>query len=308
MVKMRRNGLFVLIVKQSSKTKNILVTGANGQLGGELRRLAPSTPWRFVFTDVTEIKGRETVYLDITNPRAVDIICESEDIDVIINAAGYTNVDKAEDDPTTADLLNHLAPQYLAETARRRGALLVHVSTDYVYGGDSSVPYPEDYPPAPAGVYGATKLQGDQAVTGSACRHYIFRTSWLYSPYGRNFVKTMRQLTQDRDSLAVVFDQVGTPTYAADLAGTILKAVGSDAPSGIYHYSDEGVCSWYDFACAIRDLSGNDCEIRPCHSDEFPSKVRRPHYSVLDKTKVKKTFGIAIPHWYESLKKCIDRL
>lgn len=287
---------------------NILVTGANGQLGNELRRLSATVRHRFIFTDVTEVKGVETVYLDITNPAAIDIICTSEDVDVIINAAGYTNVDKAEDDPSNAGLLNHKAPAFLAAAAKKRGALLVHVSTDYVYGGDASVPYKESYPPSPSGVYGATKLQGDEAVVKSGCRYYIFRTSWLYSPYGKNFLKTMRSLTAEKDSLKVVFDQVGTPTYAADLAAAILRAVDSDAPYGVYHYSNEGVCSWYDFACAIRDLSGNSCNIQPCHSGEFPSKVKRPHYSVLDKTKVKKALGIEVPHWYESLKKCIDRL
>lgn len=284
------------------------MTGANGQLGMELRRLSANMRDRFIFTDVSETRGLETVYLDVTNREALRIIAESEEIDAIINAVGYTDTEKAESDPVTAGLINSTAPQYLAEVARERGALLIHVSSDYVYGGEAFQPYREDYPTAPQGVYAATKLQGDLAVMASGCRYYIFRTSWLYSPHGKNFVKTMKRLTAEKDSLKVVFDQVGTPTYAADLAECILKALSVDAPSGVYHFSDEGVCSWFDFACAIRDLSGNQCDIQPCRSDEFPSKVRRPHYSVLDKSKVRNAFGITIPHWYDSLVKCIERL
>ena len=289
---------------------NILVTGANGQLGTEMRSRAAGSPDRCIFTDVTSLPGVETVYLDITDRDAVRLICDSEKVDVIVNCAAYTNVDKAEEDYQMADLLNHRAPDILAAVAAETGAHLIHISTDYVFQGDIPLPCREDWPVHPNGVYGATKLQGELAVQASGCSWQIFRTAWLYSPYGKNFVKTMRQLTAERSQLKVVFDQVGTPTYAADLAELIFKVITSRQmdKGGIYHFSDEGVCSWYDFACAIRDLSGNTCDIRPCHSDEFPSKVRRPHFSVLDKTKVRETFGIEVPHWYASLKKCMERL
>ena len=289
---------------------NILVTGANGQLGTEMRNVSSGGDDRYIFTDVSSPKGVDTVYLDITNVDAIRLIAESEKVDVIVNCAAYTNVDKAEDDYATADLLNHVAAGNLAKVAAERGAVLIHISTDYVFQGDRSIPCREDWPTEPLGVYGVTKLQGEKAVLASGCKYLIFRTAWLYSPYGKNFVKTMRSLTAEKDSLSVVFDQVGTPTYAKDLATLIFKVIQERMldKTGTYHFSDEGVCSWYDFACAIRDLSGNFCDIRPCHSDEFPSKTRRPHFSVLDKTLVKKTFGITIPHWYSSLKDCISRL
>ena len=288
----------------------ILVTGANGQLGTEMRNLAAGTDHAWIFTDVSRLPGVETVYLDITNLEAVRLICKSEKVDVIVNCAAYTNVDKAEEDVVMADLLNHRAAGNLATVAAETGATLIHISTDYVFGGDAPHPCREDWPTDPLGVYGATKLQGELAVQGSGCKYLIFRTAWLYSPYGKNFVKTMRMLTKERPSLKVVFDQVGTPTYAADLAGLIVKVIEEEMldRTGVYHFSDEGVCSWYDFACAIRDLSGNTCDISPCHSDEFPSKVHRPAFSVLDKTRVKSTFGVTVPHWYESLKLCIGRL
>lgn len=289
---------------------NILVTGANGQLGTEMRNVAAGGADRYIFTDVSRLPGVETVYLDITHRDAVRLICESEQVDAIVNCAAYTDVDRAEDDYAMADLLNHRAPENLATVAAERGAALVHISTDYVFHGDRTEPCREDWPVDPLGVYGATKLAGERAVQASGCRYLIFRTAWLYSPYGRNFVKTMRELTATRDTVKVVFDQVGTPTYAADLAVLLHQVIteGRLGETGIYHYSNEGVCSWYDFACAIRDLSGNVCDIRPCHSDEFPSKVQRPHFSVLDKSKVKAVFGVAVPHWYDSLRKCIDRL
>lgn len=287
----------------------ILVTGANGQLGTEMRNLA-SRKHSWIFTDVSRLPGVETVYLDITNLEAVRLICRSEKVDVIVNCAAYTNVERAEEDVVMADLLNHKAAENLAVVAKETGATLLHISTDYVFGGDVAQPCREDWPTDPLGVYGATKLQGELAIEGSGCKYLIFRTAWLYSPYGKNFVKTMRTLTAERPSLKVVSDQVGTPTYAADLAALLVKVITEDLldRTGVYHFSDEGVCSWYDFACAIRDLSGNICDIAPCHSDEFPSKVRRPAFSVLDKTKVKATFGITVPHWYESLKKCMERL
>jgi dTDP-4-dehydrorhamnose reductase len=289
---------------------NILVTGANGQLGTELRNLAPGTQDHYVFTDVTAPEGVETVFLDITDFAAIQRLCASEDIGLIVNCAAYTNVDKAEEDPATAALLNATAPGYLARVAAERDIPLIHISTDYVFRGDEPKPLKEDHPVHPTGVYGATKLQGEQAVLESGCRSLIFRTAWLYSPYGKNFVKTMAALTRERPSLNVVYDQVGTPTYAADLAALIVGIVSRRQldRTGIYHFTDEGVTSWFDFACAIRDLLGYTCDIRPCRSEEYPSKVVRPAYSVLDKSKVKATFGIPIPHWYASLKQCIDRL
>lgn len=288
--------------------KTILVTGAAGQLGSEMRGLAPATKDRYIFSDVAVIPGVETVRLDITDIDAVRLVCDSEKVDVIVNCAAYTNVDRAESDAAMADLLNNKAAGNLAKVAAERGALLVHVSTDYVFGGNACRPYVEDSPTSPLGVYGATKLLGEEAVKASGCKYLIFRTAWLYSPYGKNFVKTMIQLTAERDSLKVVSDQVGTPTYAADLAEVIVKAISDGRKKGVYHFTDEGVCSWYDFACAIRDLAGNKCDIAPCRSEDYPSKATRPHYSVLDKTKVRRDFALKIPHWYESLKKCMDRL
>lgn len=288
--------------------KTILVTGAAGQLGSEMRGLAPATKDRYIFSDVAVIPGVETVRLDITDIDAVRLVCDSEKVDVIVNCAAYTNVDRAESDAAMADLLNNKAAGNLAKVAAERGALLVHVSTDYVFGGNACRPYVEDSPTSPLGVYGATKLLGEEAVKASGCKYLIFRTAWLYSPYGKNFVKTMIQLTAERDSLKVVSDQVGTPTYAADLAEVIVKAIADGRKKGVYHFTDEGVCSWYDFACAIRDLAGNKCDIAPCRSEDYPSKATRPHYSVLDKTKVRRDFALKIPHWYESLRKCIDKL
>ena len=282
---------------------NILVTGANGQLGNEMRLLGATSKNNYIFTDVTE--------LNITDRAAISAMVKEHRIQVIINCAAYTNVDKAEDDEATADLLNHTAARYLAEAAKEADAVLIHVSTDYVFHGDKNVPYTEDEPTSPLGVYGRTKLAGEQAIQQSGCRYLIFRTAWLYSSFGNNFVKTMRRLTSERDTLNVVFDQVGSPTFAGDLARAIFEVVEKEAyvgTEGIYHYSNEGVCSWYDFAVEISNLSHTRCDIRPCHSDEFPSKVTRPSYSVLDKTKLKKTFGIVVPHWKESLVKCIEQL
>ena len=290
---------------------NVLVTGANGQLGREIRRVAKGSPYHFVFADISSLPGEETVYLDITNKDAVSLICKSEDIGVIINCAGYTDVERAESDLPMATLLNASAPGYLAGAALERDALLVHISTDFLFGGESSVPYPEDYPPHPLNAYGATKLAGEKAVAESGCRCVILRTAWLYSPYGKNFVKTMHRLTGVMDTLKVVCDQVGSPTYAADLAGFILGSVlpRNDSVSGIFNYSGEGTASWYDFAKAVADISGHDkCRIIPCLSGDYPSKAVRPHYSVLDKSKVKNTFGVTVPYWRDSLKECMERL
>lgn len=290
---------------------NILITGSNGQLGNEMRRLGATSANRYIYTDVTAPDGVVTVGLDITDRAAVEEMMRRERVDVVINCAAYTNVDRAEDDAATADRLNREAPAILAEACARHGATLVHVSTDYVFQGTGCRPCTEAESTNPTGVYGRTKLAGEEAVVAAGCAYVILRTAWLYSPFGNNFVKTMRRLTAERDTLSVVFDQVGTPTYAADLADAIFKIVEErlyEGRDGIYHFSDEGVCSWYDFALAIRDLSGEKnrrCVIQPCHSDEFPSRVCRPAFSVLDKTKVKRTFGLEIPHWHESLCRCI---
>lgn len=281
---------------------NILVTGANGQLGREMRNVSAGSADRYLFTDTSE--------LDITNAKAVFAAVKGGHVDVIVNCAAYTNVDRAEDDEPTADLLNNRAVATLAQAAREADAVLIHVSTDYVFSGNGNAPCREDQPTDPLGAYGRTKLAGEQAVQAAGCRYLIFRTAWLYSPYGDNFVKTMRRLTAERDSLKVVFDQVGTPTYAGDLAALIRKVIDGRMfdRTGIYHFSDEGVCSWYDFAVEICRMFDNECDILPCHSDEFPSKVRRPHFSVLDKTKVKAAFGIKIPHWRQSLRRCVNEI
>ena len=236
---------------------------------------------------------------------------------MIVNCAGYTNVEKAEDDENTAELLNAQAVEYLAETCKANDAVLIHISTDYVFGGNNgNTPRSEDEPVNPTGAYGRTKLHGEEAIQRIGCKHIIIRTAWLYSEFGHNFVKTMCKLTAERDTLKVVFDQVGTPTYALDLAEVIklfiekIKNANGQQPiaNGIYNFTNEGVTSWYDFAKEICELSGNKCDIQPCHSDEFPSKVKRPSYSVLDKTKIKKELNITIPYWKESLKICVNRI
>lgn len=281
---------------------NILITGANGQLGNEMRRVAANSTDKYIFTDVAE--------LDITNVDAIRTLVKSNHINVIVNCAAYTNVDKAEDDYRTADLLNNKAVENLATAAKEADATLIHISTDYVFQGERCTPCQETWETEPNGVYGVTKLAGEKSIERVGCKHIIFRTAWLYSPFGKNFVKTMQQLTASHDTLKVVFDQVGTPTYAGDLAAVIYKVITENRldKQGIYHFSNEGVCSWYDFAKEICELSGNTCDIQPCHSDEFPSKVKRPHFSVLDKTKVKSTFDVKVPYWKDSLKKCIEEL
>lgn len=291
----------------------ILVTGANGQLGSEIRLASKDCKDRYIFTDVVDLPGVDTVRLDVTDIDAVRRIVSENDVDVIINCAAYTNVDKAEDDQELCALLNTKAPENLALVMRDACGLLVHVSTDYVFGADPyNTPCKETQKGTPTGVYGYTKLQGEQAVIASGCHYLIIRTAWLYSEFGKNFVKTMLSLTSSKSQLSVVFDQTGTPTYALDLAEAILDIVENrkyEGSDGVYHYSNEGVCSWYDFARMIAEYAGNTgCEIIPCHSDEFPSKVRRPAYSVLDKTKIKTTFGLKIPYWTDSLKKCIKNL
>lgn len=284
---------------------NILVTGANGQLGNEMRLVACESSDRYVFTDVAE--------LDITDAAAVERVVVENDIRVIVNCAAYTNVDKAEEDRKGAERLNVRAIENLVRAIQKQDGWLFHISTDYVFGREPyNTPCREDQQGTPTGVYGETKLYGEQVIRESGCHHVIIRTAWLYSEFGRNFLKMMLELTAARPQLQVVFDQTGTPTYARDLAETIFDIIEHrkyERNEGIYHYSNEGVCSWYDFAKAIAKFAGRTtCDIRPCHSEEFPSKVRRPAYSVLDKTKIKETFGIRIPYWMDSLEKCIRRL
>ena len=284
----------------------ILVTGADGQLGREMQIASRGSRNRFIFTDI----AGEYERLDITDQQAIADIVRENHVNVIVNCAAYTNVDKAETDPETANLLNNIAAGNLADAMKAVNGTLIHISTDYVFQGDRNIPCREDWPTEPLGVYGKTKLAGEKSIEATGCASIIIRTAWLYSPFGKNFVKTMRDLTSSRESLKVVFDQVGTPTYAGDLAETICRIIenGQLDKTGIYHFSNEGVCSWFDFAKAICEMSGNTCDIRPCHSDEFPSPVARPHFSVLDKTKIKQTFGIRIPYWTDSLKLCIEEI
>ena len=284
----------------------ILVTGADGQLGREMQIASRGSRNRFIFTDIAGEHER----LDITDPQAIADIVRENHVNVIVNCAAYTNVDKAETDPETANLLNNIAAGNLADAMKAVNGTLIHISTDYVFQGDRNIPCREDWPTEPLGVYGKTKLAGEKSIEATGCASIIIRTAWLYSPFGKNFVKTMRGLTSSRESLKVVFDQVGTPTYAGDLAEAICRIIetGQLDKTGIYHFSNEGVCSWFDFAKAICEMSGNTCDIRPCHSDEFPSPVARPHFSVLDKTNIKQTFGIRIPYWTDSLKRCIEEI
>ena len=292
---------------------NILVTGANGQLGNEMRIVTKGSKDKYIFTDVVEIEGQETTILDITNLEAIRKMVKDNDVKVIVNCAAYTNVDKAEIDQEFCELLNAKAPENLAVAMKEVDGLLVHVSTDYVFGGDPyNTPFKEDQKGTPTGVYGLTKLHGEQNIQKSGVDYLIFRTAWLYSEFGKNFVKTMMNLTSTKPQLKVVFDQVGTPTYAFDLASVIFDIIDNrkfQGNTGIYHYSNEGVTSWYDFTKMIAEIAGNkDCDIQPCHSEEFPSPVKRPAFSVLDKTKVKETFGLIVPYWTDSLKKCMNNL
>ena len=274
-------------------------------MGREMQRVAREQlrDEEFFFTDVAE--------LDITDPEAVSAFVRRHAVDVIVNCAAYTNVDRAEDDEACARLLNATAAGYLAAAAKEQGALLIHVSTDYVFGGQGNVPYAEEVPAHPLGAYGRTKREGEEAIAASGCRSIILRTAWLYSVHGHNFVKTMRRLMREREMISVVFDQVGSPTYAGDLAdaiGRIMMAHPTQEQLGIYHFTNEGVCSWYDFAEAIRVMSGFACEVQPCHSSEFPCKVTRPAFSVLDKSKIRRVFGISPSHWLKSLAPCIAAL
>ncbi len=298
---------------------NILVTGANGQLGNEMRIISRKTGDNYIFTDVVPVSGAETVILDITDASAVMAAVKENDVRCIVNCAAYTNVEKAESDEALCRRLNASAPGILAQAMKEAGGLLVQISTDYVFGADPyNTPCREDQKGTPTGVYGSTKLEGEKNIMASGCDYVIIRTAWLYSEFGRNFVKTMLDLTSVKPRLSVVFDQAGTPTYAYDLAcaiSVILDDYRKEEPvhgysrNGIYHYSNEGVCSWYDFSMMIAEYSGRTgCEIVPCHSSEFPSPVKRPAYSVLDKTKIKETFGLKIPYWTDSLKRCLDNM
>ena len=292
---------------------NILVTGANGQLGNEMRIVSKNSKDNYIFTDIIESERQSTVMLDITDISAIRNIVNDNNIDIIVNCAAYTNVDKAETDAEFCELLNSKAPENLAIAMKEVNGLLIHISTDYVFGGDPyNTPCNESQKGIPTGVYGATKLWGEQNIQKSGANYLILRTAWLYSEFGKNFVKTMLNLMSTKESINVVFDQVGTPTYAYDLANTIYDIIENRKfvdNTGIYHYSNEGVCSWYDFTKMIAFFVDNKtCDIQPCHSCEFKSNVKRPSYSVLDKTKIKNTFNISIPYWVDSLKKCISNL
>ena len=307
---------------------NVLITGANGQLGNELRIASLKSEDHFIFTDVTDAREEQrdmlrylggddvpmgTEKLDITDTGAIREIVKRENVELIVNCAAFTDVEGAEDRRELAELLNATAPANLAMVMREVGGTLIHISTDYVFGADPyNVPCREDQKGGPTGVYGLTKLHGEQNIVASGCNYVIIRTAWLYSEFGKNFVKTMLALTASKPSLKVVFDQTGTPTYAADLAGAIASIIARRSfleHGGIYHYSNEGVCSWYDFTKYVASCAGHtDCDIRPCHSDEFPSKVTRPSYSVLDKTRIKEVFGLEIPYWMDSVKLCVSHL
>ena len=295
---------------------NILVTGANGQLGNEMRIVSRGLQDHYIFTDVVEMDCQETTILDITDINAICEMVKANDVNVIVNCAAYTNVDAAESNQDLAELLNAKAPENLAVAMKEANGLLVHISTDYVFGGDLyNTPCKENQKGTPTGVYGLTKLRGEQNIEKVGCNAVILRTAWLYSEFGKNFVKTMLNLIATKPQLKVVFDQVGTPTYALDLAKAIVtiiehyKAKTFNSQFSIFNYSNEGVCSWFDFTKIIAEYTGNlNCDIQPCHSDEFPSPVKRPAYSVLDKTKVKEIYGITIPYWTDSLKICIKNL
>jgi len=318
---------------------NILVTGANGQLGNEMRIVSKCSFDKYIFTDVMDASEESiemlhklagydidtsTTKLDITNQEAIREMVKANDVKVIVNCAAWTNVDGAEapEKYELVELLNAKAPENLAIAMKEVGGLLVHISTDYVFGGDPyNTPCKEDQKGTPTGVYGLTKLHGEQAIQNVGCNHVIIRTAWLYSEFGKNFVKTMLNLTATKPLLKVVLDQVGTPTYARDLADAILVAIEAYkkesltmihkpfTKNGIYHFSNEGVCSWYDFTKMIAEYAGNtNCDIQPCHSDDFPSPVKRPAYSVLDKTKVKESFGVKVPYWTSSLKDCLQNM
>lgn len=292
--------------------KNILVTGANGQLGNEMRIIARESSDNYIFTDVNQVEGVETHYLDITDLDAVRRCVAENDVNVIVNCAAYTNVDAAETNEILAEKLNADAPENLAKAMKEVGGLLIQISTDYVFGKEPyNVPCREDQQGTPTGVYGMTKLHGEQKIISLGGNYVIIRTAWLYSEFGKNFCKTMMNLTATKPQLKVVFDQVGTPTYAYDLAKAIEVVIKKfdGTQVGVYHYSNEGVCSWFDFTKMIAEYNGTTaCDIQPCHSNEFPSPVKRPAYSVLDKSKIKAVFSVQVPYWTDSLRCCISNL
>lgn len=281
---------------------NILITGCNGQLGNEMQLLEKENPQHQYFnTDVAQ--------LDITNPEAIEEFVSNNAIDIIVNCAAFTAVDKAESSQELCHLLNAKAPEYLAAAVAKRGGYLVQVSTDYVFDGTNHTPYTEDEATCPNSVYGSTKLEGEKLAMAACANTMIIRTAWLYSTFGNNFVKTMIRLVQEKPELGVIFDQIGTPTYAGDLAAAIMAAINHGIVPGIYHFSNEGVISWYDFTKAIHRIAGiTSCHVKPLHTAEYPTPAARPHYSVLDKTKIKQTYGIEIPYWEESLEKCVAKL
>lgn len=281
---------------------NILITGCNGQLGNEMLLLEKENPQHQYFnTDVAQ--------LDITNPEAIEEFVSNNAIDIIVNCAAFTAVDKAESSQELCHLLNAKAPEYLAAAVAKRGGYLVQVSTDYVFDGTNHTPYTEDEATCPNSVYGSTKLEGEKLAMAACANTMIIRTAWLYSTFGNNFVKTMIRLGQEKPELGVIFDQIGTPTYAGDLAAAIMAAINHGIVPGIYHFSNEGVISWYDFTKAIHRIAGiTSCHVKPLHTAEYPTPAARPHYSVLDKTKIKQTYGIEIPYWEESLEKCVAKL
>lgn len=289
---------------------NILVTGCNGQLGNEMQLQANiNKQHNWYFTDVVIPEGSAAQILDITNEAEVEAFVEANNIDCIVNCAAFTAVDKAESNEEFCNLLNNIAPGYLAKAVGKRGGSMVQISTDYVFDGTSHKPVTEELPTCPNSVYGRTKLAGEESVKANCANYIIIRTAWLYSTFGNNFVKTMIRLGKEKSELGVIFDQVGTPTYARDLAVAIMAAVNQGIVPGIYHFSNEGVISWYDFTKAIHRIAGiKDCKVRPLHTSEYPTPAARPHYSVLDKTKIKQTYGIEIPYWEESLAECIDKL
>ena len=280
----------------------ILVTGCKGQLGNEMQLLEEKNPQHLYFnTDVED--------LDITDEVAIERYVDEHEIDGIVNCAAYTAVDKAEENPSICRMLNATAPGFLAAAVERRGGWMIQISTDYVFDGTGHQPYVETDPTCPDSVYGTTKLEGEQTVMATCHRTMIIRTAWLYSAFGNNFVKTMIRLGKEKPELGVIFDQIGTPTYARDLAVAIFAAINQGIVPGIYHFSNEGVISWYDFTKAIHRIAGiNTCHVRPLHTSEYPTPAARPHYSVLDKTKIKQTYNIEIPYWEESLEQCIDKL
>ncbi|MBE6223865.1 MAG: dTDP-4-dehydrorhamnose reductase [Bacteroidales bacterium] len=293
---------------------NILVTGANGQLGNEMRILARESQDKYIFTDVNQVEGVETTFLDITDLEAIRTMVREQSVNAIVNCAAWTNVDGAEDPEKyeIVEKLNATAPENLAKVMKEVGGLLVHISTDYVFGAEPyNTPCKEDQTGTPTGVYGLTKLHGEQKIIATGCNYVIIRTAWLYSEFGKNFCKTMMNLTATKPELKVVFDQVGTPTYALDLAKAIIVVLEKfdGSQTGIYHYSNEGVCSWFDFTKMIAEYNGTtECKVQPCYSCNFPSPVKRPSYSVLDKSKIKCVFGVEVPYWTNSLKKCINNL